>query len=302
MPALSASAPTSITGLAAAPLASAAAVSMPLDTEAMAHIEDPDPFHTRLVIRSTSWSAWSMTHPSIVLAMILVTWLHLAAHLPFRFCDVVLSVIGYILVDAGQAHLTPLLRTSLTGCLSALRMDPSIKMYPTCPSCLEPHPEAIAANADACCAVCGHPLFRLDNSNPRRARKRGKGTRARPYLQTPAKSIAEQLSTLLAQPGMEEALDSWRCRSRLSGWLTDFFDGAISRSLLGPDGLPFFQHDTPMDSEGELRIGLALGIDWSVYLRRGRALVVLKVRLWAGSRIYAVYSHPRTRHVLCPST
>ncbi|EIW62028.1 uncharacterized protein TRAVEDRAFT_35446 [Trametes versicolor FP-101664 SS1] len=208
-----------------------------------------------------------MTHPSVVLAMILVAWLHLAAHLPFRFCDVVLSVIGYILVDAGQANLTPLLRTSLTGCLSALRMDPAIRMYPTCPACLEPHPEAVTADGNACCCLCSHPLFKIDNSSTRHGQRRGKRARAQPYLQTPAKSIVEQLSTLLAQPGIEEALDSWRRRSRLSGWLADFFDGAISKSLLGPDGLPFFKHDDAVDLEGELRIGLALGIDWFSYLR-----------------------------------
>lgn len=110
---------TASTGLEAAP-AHAAVLPMPLDARAMAHVEDADPFHMLLSIPNTSWSAWSMTHPSVVLAMILVTWLHLVAHFPFCFCDVVLSMIGYILVDAGQANLTPLLCTSLTGCLSAL--------------------------------------------------------------------------------------------------------------------------------------------------------------------------------------
>ena len=34
--------------------------------------------------------------------------------------------------------------------------------------------------------------------------------------------------------------------------------------VLGPDGKLFFRHDLPEGPDGELRIGLALGVDWYV--------------------------------------
>lgn len=106
---------------------------------------------------------------------------------------------------------------------------------------------------------------------------------------------------LLAQPGIEEALDSWHRRSHLSGWLADFFDSAVSKSLLGPDGLPFFQRDKLVDPEGELRIGLALGIDWFVSPpSRCSCVFILSQRILPGSRIFAVSLRRRTPRVLCP--
>lgn len=230
-----------------------------LDVTAMAALTEDDPFFNLPVLAEARWSAFSLSHPAVVLALLLTAWLHLAAHLPFRFCDALLSIIGLILAEAGQGHLVPSLRSSLTGCLSTLRLGPSFKVYPTCPACLKPHPECVAAHADTCCTACGHPLFKIEAA---RGRAGGGRKRAKPYLRTPAKSITEQLADLLAQPGMEDAMEGWRHRSRHRGWLSDFFDGAISRSLLGPDGLPFFRRDGA-DPDDELRIGLALGIDWS---------------------------------------
>ncbi|KAH9852401.1 hypothetical protein C2E23DRAFT_860058 [Lenzites betulinus] len=143
------------------------------------------------------------------------------AHLPYRFCNTALTVVGFILAEAGQSHLVPALHSSL-----AVGISP-----------------------------------------PGRPRNRAERRRAKAILVAPFKSITEQLAEILLQPGHEEAMDSWRRRPRWSGWLCDFFDGAISKVLLGPDGRPFFRRDIPEGPQGELRIGLALGIDWFSYLR-----------------------------------
>lgn len=157
----------------------------------------------------------------------------------------------------------------------------------------------VEADATACCSLCSHPLFRLEPNIQEAHRKRGKAKHRAAYLCTPAKSITEQLAMLLSQPGVEQALKLWCHRSQVSGWLTDFFDGAISKTLLGPDGLPFFQCDIPVDNEGELRIGLALGIDWFVPPQRAAANVGLRLRLWAGSCIFAVLLPHRTPPARC---
>ncbi|KAJ8475481.1 hypothetical protein ONZ51_g6538 [Trametes cubensis] len=66
---------------------------------------------------------------------------------------------------------------------------------------------------------------------------------------------------------MEDTLTGWQKQSCMAGWLYDFFDGAISCLLLGVDGLPFFRHELDKDSDGELHIALALGVDWFSYLQ-----------------------------------
>ncbi|KAI0363300.1 hypothetical protein BV20DRAFT_1058164 [Pilatotrama ljubarskyi] len=235
-----------------------------LDEQAMAQLHVPDPFYSPQPFQIAARSAFELAHPAVVLAMLLVTWLHVSAHLPFRFCDVALTVIGYILAEAGQLSLVPLLRTSLRGCLSTLRLEPSFTMYPTCPNCLRPYPVFPATSR---CRDCDDLLFKEEMPRRSQGKKQGHRASAKPRLRTPAKTITEQLADLLAQPGMEDAMSAWHQRSRITGWLYDFFDGLISRSLLGPDGKPFFRHDLPEDPDGELRIGLALGVDWFSYLR-----------------------------------
>ncbi|KAI0764182.1 hypothetical protein BD413DRAFT_494895 [Trametes elegans] len=239
---------------------------IPLDPQAMSRLDDHDPFHTAPMFDPSPTRTFEGSHPAVILAMLLVTWLHVIAHVPFRFCNAVLAVIRLILVECGHGALVPFVRASLAGCLSSLKLEPNIQLYPTCPSCLRPYPENIPATAK--CLDCGHALFHPDSENlGQRAGARRHRRPCKPFLRTPAKSLTEQLGLLLAQPGMEEAMEGWRQRPRSAGWLYDFFDGAISRVLLGYDGMPFFRHDLVEDPDGELRVGIALGIDWFSYLR-----------------------------------
>ncbi len=83
----------------------------------------------------------------------------------------------------------------------------------------------------------------------------------------PFKSVSDQLCDLLAQPGMEDLLDWWWTLSNQQpqeGSYIDIFNGHIAQSVLGSDGLPFFQNmpQDCNDPNGELRIGLTLGANW----------------------------------------
>ncbi|KAI0054356.1 hypothetical protein BV25DRAFT_1951632 [Artomyces pyxidatus] len=78
------------------------------------------------------------------------------------------------------------------------------------------------------------------------------------------------LAALLAVPGVENELDKWRHSSRTPGKYKDIFDGLICQELKGHDGLPFFANEPGSLSagpNGELRIGLTLGVDWFSYHR-----------------------------------
>lgn len=140
-------------------------IRLDLDPYAMSHIEDdPDPFASPPTFSSTNpailVSCW---HPAVILATLLVSWLHLVGHLPFRFCDVVLNVIGYILGEVGQAAVARILPASLSGTLSVLSLETLLHSLPTCPECLEPHPESVFENARYQCAKCRTFLFTMDD-------------------------------------------------------------------------------------------------------------------------------------------
>ncbi|EJF59017.1 hypothetical protein DICSQDRAFT_14970, partial [Dichomitus squalens LYAD-421 SS1] len=204
---------------------------------------------------------------AVFLASMLVSWLHLSGHLPFRYCDTVLTVIGYILMAVGQKDLLRTLLGSLGGAFSTLRLEPSFQILPVCPECHDVFPTSVPfADPLTRCRACRHPLFRpvLEAEQGRRGRRQ----KAKPLLAFPFKSLVEQLATILGMPGVEDAMDAWRKRPRVLGLLADIFDGRICRKLLGPDGLSFFRYDLgETGPNDELRIGLTLGVDWFSYLR-----------------------------------
>ncbi|KAJ3536169.1 hypothetical protein NMY22_g6153 [Coprinellus aureogranulatus] len=90
-----------------------------------------------------------------------------------------------------------------------------------------------------------------------------------PLLQAPFMSIQSQLASILAVPGVEAEMDKWRGKPRYAGHYRDIFDGAVTKSLPAPDGSLFFKNgvEDRQGPDGELRIGLTLGLDWFSYLR-----------------------------------
>ena len=81
-----------------------------------------------------------------------------------------------------------------------------------------------------------------------------------PRLRFPYKPLEEQLAEVL--PQLEDSLDSWRTKPRKPGEYTDHFDGNICQTLSGHDGLPFFRPELKEMPDGEIRLGITLGVDW----------------------------------------
>ncbi|KIJ08096.1 hypothetical protein PAXINDRAFT_18738 [Paxillus involutus ATCC 200175] len=81
----------------------------------------------------------------------------------------------------------------------------------------------------------------------------------------PSKAVADVpvQSTSAGEPVI--VLDQWRAKPRVDGEYTDIFDGSMCRTQLkGPDGELFFSNRPHEKSgpDGELRIGVNLGVDW----------------------------------------
>jgi hypothetical protein len=218
------------------------------------HAENtPDPFWKPDMFDPAPPHSFEDVHPNpgVYLLYMLVTWLHLQFHLPFRACTAAMNVFMVILQVFGTT-LNPTPITSLPRIMSKLDVEPTFDILPVCSSCLEVYPSG--DSTPSICTRCNAFMFKPSLN--------GKNV---PLLQFPSKSIKSQLVSLLAVPGVEEALDAWRHLPRRRGEYMDVFDGEIPKNLPDPDGLPFFRngpHDKPKGPNGELRIALTLGVDW----------------------------------------
>ncbi|KAI0736044.1 hypothetical protein C8Q76DRAFT_297174 [Earliella scabrosa] len=222
--------------------------------------ETADPFAQD--VNTSARNSFSLSrcdwHPAVLLTCILAGWLHLAGHLPFRFCDVMLSVICHILRELGHSSLLSEMRVSLSGVLSSLHLNVPFQIFPCCPECRMVYPESVLLDLKATCTGCKTPLFTFEGNQFRRARRK---------LSFPYLSLTAQLQSLLQVAENEDNMEAWKKRPRVLGRLVDMFDGLICRILKGPDGLPFFKYGSSTEDDGELRVGVALGLDWFSYLR-----------------------------------
>lgn len=152
---------------------------------------------------------------------------------------------------------------TLTTVTLRLGVEPVFEVLPVCSECLEVHPSTTSTNSR--CIQCEFPLYKSTLRHDHRAPSGSENHR--PRLQFPTKSIESHLREILAIPGMEDVMDSWRSKLRTPGKYRDNFDGAVCKTITGIDGRPFFENPRPQGCT-DLRIGLSLGVDWYVY-RRG---------------------------------
>ncbi|RXW14351.1 hypothetical protein EST38_g11510 [Candolleomyces aberdarensis] len=193
--------------------------------------------------------------PGIHLLYLLVTWLHVQFHLPFRACTALVNVVLLILRSFGVMFSTAPV-TTLPRIMNKINVEPTIHLLPICPTCLEVYPNK--KSTPSSCVLCTTAIFKA--VSPCRE------TRS-PVLQFPYMSIESQLATIIAVPGVEAEMDRWRSVPRYAGHYTDIFDGAVPRQLRAHDGTLFFCNEDSSGPNGELRIGLTLGVDWFSYLR-----------------------------------
>lgn len=218
----------------------------------------PDPFARAESEKSQRYSRSAPkgpVHYGLSMLYMLVAWLHLQFHLPFCACNIILGVVPLIARAFGAA--VPPALTTLNGVLDAMDLEPNVRVFPVCPRCKEVYPDG--QSTPSVCPQCSTFMFKdaRDSETPATART--------PLLRFPTLSLEEHLTTMLAVPGVEEACDGWRKQHRTPGTYNDNFDGKICQELPAFDGQPFFRNlpqDVDSGPDGELHIGLTLGVDW----------------------------------------
>lgn len=198
-------------------------------------------------------------HPNgaVYLVYLMVVWLHTRFKVPFRACNVILIICGVIL-SLSAINVFPPLYSTLETVLSAMAVEPAFVILPVCPMCKLPHP-ASTTSRDLCMR-CGGALFNTTPTVSQQRRGESARIKAVPLLSFPYKPLEHQLIDLI--PEIEDQLDTWRLKDRTAGVYTDQFDGRICQEIPGHDGQPFFRPDLKEMPDGELRVGITLGVDW----------------------------------------
>lgn len=224
--------------------------------------DDPDPFVPDEAFNSTDNSNLIDVPPHLITIYALVSWLHLQYHLPRVACNALLTIFGLILVCLSPAIEVPFV--TLQSSNRVLGVDKVVFNLPVCPTCRDVFPPAMSTKCHDTCTTCAVDLFLPDTT------KRGnlRATKT-PIITYPYLPLSEQIISLLKIPGLEAVLDGWRSKPRTVGTYTDIFDGAVCRTKLkSPDGNLFFLN-LPHENNGpngELHIGVNLGVDWYVSL------------------------------------
>ena len=174
--------------------------------------------------------------------------------------NALLAIVACLLLAVSPGIETPFL--TLQSCTRVLGVDAPIYTLPVCPVCRNVYPPASSRLSHDECTQCNISLFL-----PSKTKRGNDRATQSPLVKYPYLPLSEQIESILKIPGVEAILDTWRSKPRSIGTYTDIFDGDMCRKKLkGPDGKLFFSNDPGEKNgpNGELRLGVNLGIDWQV--------------------------------------
>jgi len=224
--------------------------------------DDPDPFMPDEGFSSSDTQNFTDFPPHLITIYALVSWLHLQFHLPRVACNALLTIFGFILISLSPAMEVPFVMLQSSN--RVLGVDKDIFTLPVCPTCRDVFPPAMSTKSHDTCTTCAVGLFLPDMTKWGNFR-----ATKMPIVKYPYLPLSEQIKSLLKIPGLEAVLDGWHSKPRTVGEYTDIFDGDVCQTKLKcPDGKLFFSN-LPHEKngpDGELRIGVNLGVDWYVPL------------------------------------
>lgn len=221
--------------------------------------DDPDLFLINEEVRSDNIDFADIPeHIAVIHAV--VSWLHLQFHLPRIACNALLAIFTLVLLFFNPSIPTPF--TTLQSGNRLLGVDRPVHVLPVCPTCRDVYPPATSLLCHDTCTSCDADLFLPGQTQRGNAR-----VLKTPIVKYPYLPLSEQIASILKIPGIKATLDEWRVKPCTPGTYVDIFDGDICRSKLkGPDGKLFFSNkvDERHGPNGELRLGVNLGVDWYV--------------------------------------
>ena len=194
-----------------------------------------------------------------------VITLHFLAGLPTLWCVFLLKAFVFLLEALGRPDIAGQIPSRLPTAQSYSGIPPyHVAALPVCPICRDVFPVGPSAPLD--CPRCSTPLYeallRPTNSPiPDPTRKA-----LVPRIRLPFLSISAQLERVFSSPGIEVEVDWWRTLDRQEGVYRDISDGKIWGEILDTEGEQFFRsvdfNGKKCAPGGELRIGVALAMDW----------------------------------------
>ena len=169
-----------------------------------------------------------------------------------------LTIFVCILTSIALSITTPLV--ILQSSNSILGIDKDIILLLVCSTCLNVFPPAGLIHTQDTCFTCNINLFLSAET------KHGNiQTIKSPVVEFPYLPLSEQIKSILKVPGIEALLDKWHLKDQTLGKYTDIFDGKICHTILkGSNGKLFFSNllSEKHGPQGELYIGVNLGVDW----------------------------------------
>ncbi|KAG1722930.1 uncharacterized protein EDB91DRAFT_1255845 [Suillus paluster] len=231
--------------------------------EAQPAEDDTDPFF--IVDGLCAEDTTDLTHlpGHLVSIYAVVSWLHLQFHLPKVACNALLAIFACILLTLSPNIEPPFV--TLQSSNRVLGVDKPIYTLPVCPPCRDVFPPACSPQSHDQCTLCNEDLFLPDKTacgNQRSLKS--------PLIKYPYLPLSDQIKSLLKVPGLESILDGWCSKPRSPNQYIDIFDGSVCKTKLkAPDGKLFFSNlpHEKAGPDGELHVGVNLGVDWFSYIR-----------------------------------
>jgi hypothetical protein len=196
-------------------------------------------------------------------AIILLTaFLHTKHHVTFKACGILLFALRTIFIALGLIPREDDMPITLNTVIKRLDLQDRFTILPVCNKCHRLFPPTIPTNQK--CTDCENNLFNSASQSLFQQILNRAPSDPPPLLAAAVAPLSSLLVDFLAQPGMEEAVESWRDDPPSpQGEFNRIMDGRFWKEVLDSTGKPFFDKES-LGEEGEIRIGVNISLDWHV--------------------------------------
>ena len=248
-----------------------------IDVEVSMAPEKPFPSGLINVSQENVGNPFKMVVPHIVsnsdidsiaqIVCFVVITLHFLGGLATSWCVFLLKAFAFLFEALGR----PDIAGHIPSRLATVQSYSGIPSYhvtalPVCPACGDVFPVGYGAPVD--CPRCSIPLYENLLKSTNHSIPNPMCEALVPRIRLPFLSISAQLEGVFSSPGIEYDIDWWRTLKQQEGVYQDISDGKIWGEILDTEGKQFFRsvnlNGRKCAPDAELRIGVALAMDWCV--------------------------------------